>query len=203
MSTLDQLASPPKPQPTKEPKKVSGVDVVPYNGNFDKDADKFLPWFWNRLKADGLIGLYYPEGAETSFCSFAKLFSGNTNIAVVVVRDDNGEIVDAMGFATLELMPFGMAMAAHAGFIFLKEYWDHHTSDNAAHQIMRFWFESQNPRLDVVIGIVADANILAKRFLRRIGWAHSGDIPMVHQYASKQSDASIWYMTRQAFEAKG
>lgn len=177
------------------------VDVIPYNANLDKDADKFLAWFWRRLLDDGLIRLYYPDMPEYSFAGFVKLFSGDTNVTLVVKKNEQGEIVDTIGFATLELMSFGMAMAAHAGFIFLPEYWDQETTKQAAERIMEFWFQSEQPKLDVVIGIIAERNVMARRFLQRIGWTHSGNIPFLHQYQGERSDSSIWYVTRLQFEA--
>ena len=178
------------------------VDVIAYNANSDPHAQAFLPWLWNRLVEDGLVGLYFPGAEQTGFAAFVKLFSSDTNVLLVRKLNDQGEVVDVVGFATLELMPFGMAMAAHAGFIFTKAYWDHKTSKASADEIVRTWFNWSAPRLDVVIGIIADRNVMARRFLQRIGWKHSGNIPLIHQFAGERSDGSIWFITRDMVEGK-
>lgn len=176
------------------------IDVVAYNANSDPNAENFLPWFWQRLRNDGLVSLYFPGSEQTGFAAFVKLFSGTHSVLLVYRRDLSGEIVDTVGFATLELMQFGQATAAHAGFIFLRDYWDHHSSKEAAERIAATWFGWIDPKLDVVIGIIAEQNVLARRFLQRIGWEHSGNLPYIHHYNGARSDASIWFLTRERFE---
>lgn len=203
-SVLDRLAN--GGDSPKQPAIIDGsgtVDVVLYNANADPHAEAFLPYLWKRLVEDGLVSLYFPGSEQTGFAAFVKLFSSDTQILLVRKLNEKGEVVDIVGFATLELMPFGMAMAAHAGFIFLKKWWDHATTTAAAMEIMRTWFGWEQPKLDVVIGIIADKNVLARRFLTRIGWQHSGNIPYVHQYAGQRSDASVWYITREMIEREG
>src|SRR5579864_2570625 len=51
------------------------LDVIPYTASADKNASYFLPWFWQRLKEEGLIELYFPGAAETSFGEFCVLFT--------------------------------------------------------------------------------------------------------------------------------
>lgn len=205
-SILDRLANgadtsePVKPaaQPIVDGK--GSIDVVAYDGNADPNSAAFLPWLWRRLVEDGVVSLYFPGAEQTGFAAFVKLFSSGTPILVVYKRNEAGEIIDVVGFATLEIMQFGQAMAAHAGFIFLKKFWDHHASGEAAQRIMQTWFKWEAPRIDVIIGIIAERNVLARRFLQRIGWAHSGNIPFIHQYNGEKSDASVWYVTREKFE---
>lgn len=200
-TTLEQLAPPPGTE--AKPKHEDGsIDVIPYFGWADPNADKFLPWFWNRLQQDGLTDLYFPGMGATGFTSFVNLFDAKqVSILLVVKKNPDGTVHDTVGFATLSPMQLGHAIAAQAGFIFLKDYWNHHSSKESANRIMKYWFESPEAKLDIIIGIVAEANILAKRFLMRIGWIHSGNIPLTHQYAGQQSDSSIWYVTREKFEA--
>lgn len=200
-SVLDRLANGGEGK-RPDPPIVDGngtVDVVLYNANSDPYASAFLPYLWKRLVDDGLVSLYFPGSEQTGFAAFVKLFSSDTSILLVRKLNDKGEVIDIVGFATLELMPFGMAMAAHAGFIFLKKWWDHYTTTQAAVRIMDTWFSWKEPKLDVVIGIIAERNVLARRFLSRIGWTHSGVIPYVHQYGGERSDASVWYITREQF----
>lgn len=179
------------------------VDVVPYNANLDPEAGNFLLWLWQRLRDEKLIELYYPDNPDLSFAGFVKLFSCDTFVLLVLLKKADGEVMDTIGFSTLELMSFGHATAAHAGFIFLKEYHSQKISSQAAESIERYWFASQNPRLDVVIGIIAEKNVLARRFMQRIGWTHSGNIPYLHHFKGEQSDSSIWYLTREQFEKGG
>lgn len=207
MSTFDTLAGPPSPptQPKKEPHPIRGlksgetIDVLPYTG-YSKESDLFLPWMWRRFKEDGLIELYFPGMSDTGFPAFVSLMSGGAGIQVVlvVVKDAEGKIIDLMGIATWEQMRMGEATLAHCGFIFLTEYWDHRTSLEAARRIMRLWFDEV--KLDTLIGIVAEDNHLAMRFMQRVGWRLAGTLQKLHVYKGKPSNAALWEMTRESFE---
>jgi RimJ/RimL family protein N-acetyltransferase len=210
MSLLDQLAGATNPTPTqkREARKILHegyeVDVIPYNANYDPNAASFLPWLWAKLKEDGLIRLYFPDAVETGFAMFTRMMSGGANILLVVMRNaKTAEIEDVVGFASWEPMQFGQAQAGHAGFIFTKAYWDHETTNRAAMRIMRFWFEDTEPKLDIAIGIIAESNTLAQRFLKRIGWAFAGRLPKLHQYEGKQCAAMIYFVERADYERMG
>lgn len=184
----------------KAPKAMGEISVVPYNAALDPNADKFLPWFWNRLKEDGLIGLYFPGAEDTGFSMFVKLLSGETRVLLVVKQNENGEIVDTVGFSTIGPMAIGGTMAAYAGFIFLKDHWERKTTLAAAKTIMDAWFTNQEVHLDVVMGVVADDNVLAKRFLTQVGWKHAGDIPYLAEYIGNRCAATFWFITREMWE---
>lgn len=213
MSTLAQLvepmgpsatkkAEPPKPEPIRDGDWI--VDVMPYHGDNDPNAWQMLPWLWKRLKDDGLLDLYYPAEADKSFCTFAKMLSASlTRVILVVLRnpDDVTDVKDIIGFATWEPLRFGPALLGHAGFIFLKKYWDRHTSVEAGKRIMEWWFDKNPEPLDVAVGLIAEKNILANRFVQRLGWTRMGDLPGCQEYAGEQCDAIQWRFTRKDWEA--
>lgn len=206
MSDLDTLAGSGTPsvrpnggEKPKHPSLPPEVMVIPYNAATDPDADKLLPYLWGKLKEDGLLGLYFPRAPETCFAGFVKMFSSlDQHVLLVVLKNEQGEPDKAMGFVSWGSTVFGNAKAALSGFIFLKEFWNHHTSEAAAHEIMRYWFEES--KLDVVIGNVAQSNKLARQFLLRLGWKHGGDIPMLQTWNGRQDTASLWYVTREEWE---
>ncbi len=205
MSTLSQLAG---DVPVSQPRKpnghdVSNLSVIPYNGNYDENAANMLHYLWEKLKADGLVDLYFPGASKTGFCSFVKLFSSAPSVQVLLVvkKDTTGDVTDVIGFATWEPITIGQCVMGHAGFIFLKEFWDRDTTAAAAREIMGHWF-SATP-LDIAVGIVASTNHLANRFLHRIGWTKVGVLPKLHQFAGTQCDAVIWHMTRENFVQEG
>jgi RimJ/RimL family protein N-acetyltransferase len=214
MSDLEKLAglaaAPMTEPPTPAPPIIDGdyeIDVVPYHGDLDPNAAYFLHYFWKRLLDDGLMELYFPGMGDKSYCTFVKLFSSATNIVIVVRKDiATKEIVDTIGFASWDQLRLGVATVGHAGFIFLKEFWNRHTTLAAARRIERYWFDNMPETLDTVMGIIALDNRLAQRFMHNLGWVQAGVLPGMHEYAGKQSDATIWYLTRADFtrlEAEG
>ena len=211
MSELTTLAgggTAPTPAVTKQPLPpiIDGdylIDVIPYHGDLDPNSRFFLSYFWQRLHDDGLLDLYFPGAGDKSYCTFVKLFSSNTRIVIVVRKvPTTGDIVDTIGFATWDALQLGPALVGHAGFIFLKEFWNRHTTLAAAKRIERFWFDDESPRLDMALGIIAEDNRMAQMLMHRLGWVQAGVLPGLHEYAGKPSNATIWYLTREEFEAQ-
>jgi RimJ/RimL family protein N-acetyltransferase len=194
MSLINQLAggSPSKPAPA--PAQPIGIKVIPYDANYDADADKFLPWFWQKLMSDETARLYFPRDTKLGFARFVKLFSGGEKVLIVTKVDSTGKMTDAVGFASWAPLPMGSSFAAIGGFIFLKEFWDGKTSDAAAHSIMNHWFTVDG--LDIVIGNVAEFNLPAHRFLQRLGWKKVGNIPTLHMWKGSPCSSVLWYMDR-------
>lgn len=207
MSVLDQLVEPVRPSVTKpEPParlmdEGDWMDVLPYHADNDPNADHFLFWLWHRLKDDGLLALYFPHDQERSYPTMVKLMSAPvTRVILVVLKSEDGQVKDVVGFATWEPLQMGPATVGHAGFIFLKKYWQRHASLEAGKRIMRHWFTETEPKLDVAIGLIAATNTLANRYVQGLGWTRLGDLPGCQQYAGEQTDAIMWRMTRVEFE---
>lgn len=213
MSTLASLVSPPAPKAAApEPPPTSRiayddskyVDVIPYNAYFDERCREWLYWLYNKLREDDLLRLYYPnvDGTDRSYPMFVRMMSSDTTQVLLVVLKDKAtdEVAGLVGIATWERMQFGPSTLGHAGFIFLRDYWDHQTSMAAGHRIMQFWFEEMPEKLDIACGIIAKLNVLANRFVMRLGWTRVGELPNCQQYGGEPCDAVIWQITRQRYE---
>lgn len=216
MSTLAQLVEPvgagkpeTKAAEPKPPEPIRDgdwtVEVIPYHADNDAQASKMLPWLWQRLKDDGLLDLYYPSLADKSFPTFVKMLSSPvTRVILVVLCGPGGlqDVHDVVGFATWEPLKFGPATLGHAGFIFLKQYWDRQVSTEAGKRIMEWWFDRNPEPLDVAVGLIALTNILANRYVQRLGWKRMGVLPGCQEYEGKQTDAVQWIMPRDEYESQ-
>ena len=212
MSTLASLVEPPRPkaaEPTPPPARIpyddsKYVDVIPYNAYFDDNCRHWLFWLYDRLRKDDLLRLYYPniDGTDRAYPMFVRMMSSDTTQVLLVVLKDkqSNEVADLVGIATWERMQFGPSTLGHAGFIFLRDYWDHQTSMAAGRRIMQFWFEEMTDKLDIACGIIAKLNVLANRFVHRLGWTRVGELPNCQQYGGEPCDAVIWQITRQRYE---
>jgi RimJ/RimL family protein N-acetyltransferase len=180
------------------------VEVYPYNAHNDPNASLYLPWLWKRLKDDGLIDLYFPNFADKSFATFAAMLSGGAQILIVaLVDDETGLATDTIGFASWTPMLLGLATVGNAGFIYLKDYWEQSITLAAGRRIEKMWFEDMPDKLDLAVGIIAKDNVLARRYLNRLGWRKCGELPGIQQYAGVQGDGEIWFTTRTQYEQRG
>ena len=212
MSTLASLVEPPRPKAATPdappPVRIAYddskyVDVIPYNAYHDDRCRHWLFWLYDKLREDDLLRLYYPnvDATDRSYPMFVRMMSSDTTQVLLVVLKDKAtdEVVSLVGIATWERMQFGPSTLGHAGFIFLRDYWDHRTSLAAGQRIMQFWFEEMPDKLDIAVGIIAKDNIPANRFVHRLGWTRVGELPACQQYAGEPSDAVIWQCTRQRY----
>jgi RimJ/RimL family protein N-acetyltransferase len=210
MSTLSQLVEPVKKpsEPDKTPRIAYDgdkyVDVIPYNAYFDDKCRHWLFWLYDKLREDDLLRLYYPniDGSDRAYPMFVRMMSSDTTQVLLVVLKDKqtDEVAGLVGIATWERMQFGPSTLGHAGFIFLRSYWDHNTSMAAGNRIMEYWFREMPEPLDITVGIIAGLNVLANRFVHRLGWQRVGTLPNCQQYGGEPCEAIIWQITRQRFE---
>jgi len=203
-STLDKLVGDVPPTDVT-PRKPNGdgrphVRCIPYNANFDKDADKLLPWLWKQISDDGLVELYFPGQKDFGFASFVKLLSGGEQVLLVTLCDNDNQPQEVIGFVSWNNVAFLQANAAMAGFIFLRKYWDNHVSTEAGRETMRYWFDDL--KLDVVLGCVAEHNRPALMYLHRLNWKRVGDIPLLHSYKGQQCANVLWYVTKDEYQGK-
>jgi len=211
MSTLASLVEPvKKPQEPLPVDRIAYdgdkyVDVIPYNAYFDDKCRHWLFFLYDELRKDDLLRLYYPniDGSDRAYPMFVRMMSSDTTQVLLVVLKDKqtDDVAGLVGIATWERMQFGPSTLGHAGFIFLKDFWDHRTSMAAGRRILDYWFKEMPQPLDITVGIIAKLNVLANRFVSRLGWTKVGELPNCQQYGGEACDAVIWQITRSAYEA--
>lgn len=194
MSLVSQLAG---ESMAHGPKAPNGVVIIPYDARVDANASKMLPWMWERLRDEELLPLYFPLATDGSFSQFIKLMSGGERVLMMVAKSEDGSPDKVMGFGSWALMPFTSARAGMAGFIFFREFWDTRSTTDAALEGLRYWFEQDS--LDVIVGAVAEGNVLANRFLPRLGLTRAGCIPLIHQWEGERCGSVLWAVTREEF----
>lgn len=196
----DTTAKPIAPTPIapKPTAPFTGIRVIPYSAARHDDAQNFLPWMWEKLKKDNLVEIYFPGQTQTGFVNFCKLMSGDdTKILLVVTEDAEGNMGDAVGFASAMLMPLGSGTAGMGGFIFFKDFWDGKTSKLAAREIMSHWFREN--KFELMLGCIATLNHAAQHFLSQVGWTRIGEIPKMQEYFGKECSGILWQMTKERF----
>lgn len=171
------------------------VRVIPYNSIYDPQADAFLPYMWKRMQKDDLVEYYFPGQRDTGFASFARLMSGDGNVALVVTDSDSHQWDQTIaGFITWTSSRMGSADVAIAGFIFFREFWDHKTTDEAARVSFNYWFTDGG--FQSVLGVCPALHSAAIMYNRRIGLREIGRIPEAHLFKGVPCDAVLYCLTR-------
>lgn len=180
---------------------TSHVRILPYNATVDPQGDKFLPYIWQRMQKDDLVDYYFPGQKDTGFATFVRLFSGDGNVALVLTDSTTKQWNDTVaGFITWTPMHMGLSNVLIAGFVFFREFWDHHTTDDAGAAAFRFWFKDAGAEL--VMGVCPSLHTTAIRYNKRIGLHEMGRIPGAHLYKETPCDAILVGITRDEWRAR-
>jgi RimJ/RimL family protein N-acetyltransferase len=204
MSVLDTLTgtAAQHPVPPSSPAAARTVTIVPYNARVDAQASDFLPWMWKRMQKDDLVDYYFPGQSATGYADFVRLFSGDGNVALVVLPDSSHQWEKTIaGFVTWVPSRMGAADVIIAGCVFFREFWDHVTTDATAVESFKFWFTEA--RAQVVLGVCPALHVAIARFNKRVGFREIGRIPQAHLYKGEVCDAVLWAITRQEWEMRG
>ncbi len=171
------------------------LHLIPYNADLDPESHNFLPWLWDKLKADELISIYFHENPDVNFPTLVKLLSGGASVTLVMTGE--GEQVKLVGFGALT----GLGeKAASAGFAFFREFWDTKTTTEAMKALLAYWFGQFE--LDYVFGGVAEGNRAANIMLSRAGCKRQGKLPRLQHWKGVPSDAVVWTAHRADFPGK-
>ena len=171
---------------------MTDLKLVPYNADLDPDSHNFLPWLWEKLKADDLISIFFHENPDVNFPALVKLFSGEAIVTLVLTSDK--ENTKMVGFGALTGLG---GKAACAGFAFFREFWDTKTTTEAMKALLAYWFEQF--KLDHVFGGVAEGNRAANIMLSRAGCKRQGNLPQLQHWKGVPSDAVVWAAHRADF----
>jgi len=187
---------------TAQHDKASSVRIVPYNAVNDTQADAMLPYLWKRMQQDDLVDYYFPGQSATGFSQFVRLFSGDGQVALVVTDSTTGQWNDTIaGFISWTPSLMGMANVIIAGFIFFRQFWDHHTTDEAGAQAFNYWFKEAGAQ--VVLGVCPSELRTALRYNKRIGLKEIGRIPNAHLCKGSPCDAVLVAITRDEWSSRG
>lgn len=205
MLDLEQLAGtrtaessvPPRHQAIEA---AAPVRLVPYDATADREADKLLPWLWQRMQHDDLVDYYFPGQQQTGFSDFTQLMSGAGKVALFITDDKSGQWSKTIaGFITWQPMAMGMSNAIVAGFIFFREFWDGRLTMEAARLAFEHWFTTYPTNM--VLGVCPSLHRAAMIYNKRIGLHESGRLPNAHLYKGTVCDAVLYSMTREQWEA--
>jgi RimJ/RimL family protein N-acetyltransferase len=187
--------------PVAKPPAHTTVEVIPYNGHGDPQALDFLPWLWRKMQEDDLVDYYFPGQKDTGFCTFVRMMSGDASVGIIkrnIASDQWRDLI--AGFISYTPMRLGHASVAVAGFIFFKEFWDHHTTDEAGRVAFEFWFTQTDHTM--VLGVCPSDHLVAIRYNKRVGLREVGRLPNAHLFKGNVCDAILFAMTKDEWLAR-
>jgi len=165
-----------------------GIVLIPY---VELDGSWTIPDAEMRKVYDTLVGeklleILMPEGAVKSAGHFLALMKSPANLPVVLYSEKN-----PAGIGWLN----GLGRnSAFAHFCFFRSTWGRLTNAMGK-KLLDYWFGfpgESGPLFDVLIGVLPAWNHKAAKYVRRMGFTHVGDVPML----GGASGSALFYKLR-------
>jgi len=165
---------------------VDGARTVP---------DSEIEGVYTRMQRDGLTSKVFAQNEIMSATDLLAMLKSPSNLPVFLYVG-----TCAAGFAWLNSIGKNYA---YAHFVFLAESWgknaeNKRVTDEMGHALLRYWFsfEGDNgPIFDTLVGVVPSKNVLANRFVQRMGLTKVGEIPHIADGGA----ATINYIAREDY----
>lgn len=162
----------------------------------------FMPGLWKRMHDDDTFKMFFHEGPEMSFVQFgAALTNPLERLQIVVGHDADGTAKEHAGLLILNhILVTEKVKRAVGNFLFFREYWNRHDTDDLARAVLNHWFGVLD--FDVISGITPRQNRAAIQFIKRAGFQIVGDVPMFTTYDGEPSASAVSYMTRKMWQER-
>ena len=135
-------------------------------------SDHVFKQIWDQLVAENRLAMLFFSGEVKSFTEWRQLLTSPSHIAAIAVDAQRGRFCHV---AWLNGVAGHRANAHHAALGQFRP--------GAARAILRYWQGLRNgdgtPAIHLLLGVTPEANPLARRALRVLGFQESGVVPMM------------------------
>lgn len=166
---------------------IRGIPVLPpINGSIDNGylvpyvelngirtiTDVVLQKLWSELERDDLLRKLFHDSSWISAAEFIEIMKKPSNVPVVAI-----DIHGPYGVAWLNCVE-GNSARAHFGFI--KRTWGR-KSLATGKAILEYWMKFPGINceflFDIICGITPSSNLMARGFIKKLGFIEVGEIP--------------------------
>jgi RimJ/RimL family protein N-acetyltransferase len=158
------------------------------------------------LYHDGVLPMYFHEGVP-SITAWLKMVADPRNVFYECwVGNEDSERVDIVGMISgTGYTKVGEGGKLEAGMVFCKSV---QRADSAvalefAEIAMDMTFEAEDLKIVALFGTTPSPNVVALRFMKRMGFKECGRLPLYCTWESKPVDAVISVLTREMWYARG
>lgn len=171
--------------------------LAPYKANQGILAEDILITIYNRLKSEGLYNIVFHDNPDMSLLDFQNFLS-HTTVSLQVITVTEGEQTDLAGIAWLSgLEAYGNRQRAVASFCAFQDYQSPALTEAMANFVLDYWFNCLG--LDIVVGMTPEANALAVRFIKHVGFLELCRIPNYSHLLGKHTDCVVTYMDKDQY----
>ena len=172
--------------------------LAPYVLNQGMFGPEALVAIFNRLKQEDLYKIVFHDNPDMNLLDFMNFFSHPTVALQIISIVEGDQIKDMAGMSWLSGMEsYADGQRAVASFCAFKDYQTPDKTDAMAAFVLDYWFNCLN--LDIVVGMTPAANVLAVRFIKRIGFLETCRIPDYSALFGKKTDCVVTYMNKDQY----
>lgn len=172
--------------------------LAPYVLNEGMITPDILVTIFNRLKSEDLFRIVFHDNPGMNLLDVMTFFSHPTVALQVMMITEGDKIKDMAGIAWLSgLEAYGDRQRAVGSFCAFTDYQNSDMTDPMAKFVLEYWFKCLN--LDIVVGMTPATNVLAVRFIKRIGFLEICRIPNYSALLGKITDCVVTYMDKDLY----
>ncbi len=148
--------------------------------------------YW-RLKEEDLYRVVFHDNPDMDLLQFMNFFSSPAVLLQVVHFVEGDQIKDISGLSWLVgLEQYAGRQRATGSFLAFRKYQTPTMTEHMAKMVLQYWFEQL--KMDIVTGMTPEENVLALRFIKRIGFQELCRIPDYMALNGKITDCIVTMM---------
>lgn len=153
---------------------------------------------FNKLKAEELYPVIFHDNPGMNLLEFMNFFSHPTVALQIIAIVDNDGIKDIAAMSWLSgVESYGGRQRGVASFCEFKKYQSPAQSNIMADMVLDYWFNFLG--MDIVVGMTPAANVLAVRFIKRIGFIEMCRIPSYSSLMGEITDCVVTYIDKDQY----
>ena len=193
----------------KEVKNKGGWRLLPYTA-FDGIptlTDSFVVELFVRMEDEGLADKVFHQGEISKPEDFLKMMKFGNNSLYVIIQEDSGRKPKADDIGGVVWLNCFQERKAYFHFCFFSNIRGTEAivvGKYAVLYLLNMEDESGDFLFDVLVGVVPETNVLARRWCNRMGFGKAGIIPSGEYIASLNKSVSsyIYYTERGEYDGR-
>jgi hypothetical protein len=173
--------------------------LTPYVLNKGIYEPDILVEVFNKLKSEDLYKIVFHDNTDMNLLDFMNFFSHPSVSLQIIAVADGDSITDIAGISWLSgLEKYGENNQRAVGnFCAFRAYQTPAYTDMMAKFVMEYWFKCLG--LDIIVGMTPASNVLAVRFIKRIGFRELFRIPNYSSLLGSRTDCVVTYMEKDQY----
>lgn len=155
---------------------------------------------YNKLKSEDLYQVVFHDNPAMNILEFMNFFNAPSVSLQIVNRIEGNQIKEMAGLSWLAALESygGNRQRAVGSFCVFKDYQSPNMTDPMSKMVLDYWYDCLG--LDIIVAMTPAANVLALRFIKRLGFQELCRIPGYSAFLGEVTDSVITAMNKDRYK---